>query len=136
MIDLLLLFGISIVVAAIGNQLYERIGIPESVLMIMLGLVMGPVLLLVKSGEIQYIVTHIFTLSLDHTTAREWFNHRSFGCAGDYEDHHNFYYTGSSGDHSYLWIICKSASGVAGSPQYDRGNNLQRYIHFAYNLFY
>lgn len=64
MIDLLLLFGISIVVAAIGNQLYERIGIPESVLMIMLGLVMGPVLLLVKSGEIQYIVTHIFTLSL------------------------------------------------------------------------
>jgi NhaP-type Na+/H+ or K+/H+ antiporter len=64
MVDVLFIFGISVVVAVGGHQLYERAGIPESVLMILLGLIIGPTLKIIRPHEIQHLVTSIFTLSI------------------------------------------------------------------------
>jgi cell volume regulation protein A len=64
MVDVLFIFGISVVVAVVGHQLYERMGIPESVLMILLGLIIGPILMIIGPSEIQHLVTSIFTLSI------------------------------------------------------------------------
>ena len=64
MVDVLFIFGISVIVAVGGHQLYERVGIPESVLMILLGLIIGPVLMIIRPYEIQHLVTSIFTLSI------------------------------------------------------------------------
>lgn len=64
MVDVLFIFGISVIVAVGGHQLYERMGIPESVLMILLGLIIGPGFMIIRPYEIQHLVTSIFTLSI------------------------------------------------------------------------
>ncbi|MBD3207803.1 hypothetical protein GF319_15845 [Candidatus Bathyarchaeota archaeon] len=64
MVDVLMLFGVSVVVAVIGHQVYETFGLPESILMLILGLIIGPGLLLIRPSEIQHLVDNIFTLSI------------------------------------------------------------------------
>jgi cell volume regulation protein A len=63
-VDALFIFGISVIVAVGGHQLFERMGIPESVLMILLGLIIGPVLTIIRPYDIQHLVTSISSLRI------------------------------------------------------------------------
>jgi cell volume regulation protein A len=59
-----LLLGVVILISVLGNRLYEKTGIPESLFMIILGLIAGPITGLVPPESLNQIVNYIFTLSL------------------------------------------------------------------------
>lgn len=62
--EILIILGTVILVSAAGNVLFGYTGIPESVFMIILGLIIGPILNLIPPLELDPIVPYLFTLSL------------------------------------------------------------------------
>ncbi len=51
-------------ISVAGHMLFERSGIPESVFMILLGLLAGPVLNIIRAEGLMPLVPFIFTLSI------------------------------------------------------------------------
>jgi len=58
------LLGAVILISVVGNRLYEKTGLPESLFMILLGIIAGPATGLVPSDSLAGVVSYIFTLSL------------------------------------------------------------------------
>lgn len=64
MLEGFLILGVVVLISVIGNRLYEKTGVPESLFMIILGMVAGPLTMLVPPSSLSGIVNYIFTLSL------------------------------------------------------------------------
>jgi cell volume regulation protein A len=64
MIPILLLMGGAIIISVIGHILFEHTGIPESVFMIILGVIAGPILNIITPLELEPILHYIFTISI------------------------------------------------------------------------
>jgi len=62
--DLFLVIGTSILISVVGHKLFEKTGLPESIFMIILGLLAGPLLNIVDVEELTRIVPFLFILSL------------------------------------------------------------------------
>lgn len=60
----LLIMGASIVVAVVGHRLFEQTGVPESIFMILLGLILGPWLGVLRPGDVEALVPYVFTISI------------------------------------------------------------------------
>ncbi len=58
-----LVLGIVVLISVIGNRLYEKTGVPESLFMIILGMVAGPLTMLVPPSSLSGIVNYLFTLT-------------------------------------------------------------------------
>lgn len=63
-LEALLVFGAAMLVSVLGNILFNYTGIPESILMIILGLLAGPILNVVPADQVELAVPYILTLSL------------------------------------------------------------------------
>jgi len=59
-----MLLGVAILISVIGNKVYEKTGLPESLFMIMLGLFAGPFTNLVPPDSFSGVINYIFTISL------------------------------------------------------------------------
>jgi len=59
-----ILLGVAILISVIGNKIYEKTGLPESLFMIMLGLFAGPFTNLVPPDSLSGAINYIFTISL------------------------------------------------------------------------
>lgn len=64
MLTLFLVISLSILISVTGHKLFQRTGLPESVFMILLGLLAGPMLNIVDVDELTRLVPSLFTLSL------------------------------------------------------------------------
>lgn len=62
--ELFLVIGVSILFCVTGHKLFKITGLPESIFMILMGLLAGPVLNIVNIEELTRIVPSLFTLSL------------------------------------------------------------------------
>jgi len=62
--NVLTIMGVTVIIAVIGHMIFDKTGIPESIFMIVLGLILGPISDLVKLTEIQGIIPYVFTLSI------------------------------------------------------------------------
>lgn len=62
--NVLTIMGATVIIAVIGHMIFNKTGIPESIFMILLGLILGPISDLVKLTEIQGIIPYVFTLSI------------------------------------------------------------------------
>lgn len=59
-----LLLGMVILVSVVGNRLYEKTGLPESLFMIILGVFSGPVTNIIPPSSLAQVINYIFTVSL------------------------------------------------------------------------
>jgi potassium/hydrogen antiporter len=62
--EALILMGVSVVVAVLGQRLYESTGVPESVFMLSFGILLGPVTGFITVADILWLVPYVFTLSI------------------------------------------------------------------------
>ena len=63
-LELFLVVSASILICVVGHKLFEKTGLPESIFMILMGLLAGPALNIVDVVELTRIVPSLFTLSL------------------------------------------------------------------------
>lgn len=54
----------TVIIAVTGHMLFDRTGIPESIFMLIFGLVLGPVTGIIEVQDIMGISVHVFTLSI------------------------------------------------------------------------
>jgi Kef-type K+ transport system membrane component KefB len=69
MLALFLVISLSILISVIGHKLFQRTGLPESIFMILMGLLAGPLLNIVDVDELTRIMPSLFTLSLFYLKA-------------------------------------------------------------------
>ena len=62
--NVLTIMGFTVIIAVIGHMLFDKTGIPESIFMIILGLILGPLSGLIRLRDISGVITHVFTLSI------------------------------------------------------------------------
>ena len=62
--NVLTIMGFTVIIAVIGHMFFEKTGIPESIIMIVLGLFLGPISGLIELVDIKGIISHVFTLSI------------------------------------------------------------------------
>lgn len=62
--DILIVLGAAAVIAVLGHRFYESSGIPESVFMLSLGILLGPLVGLVTLVDVEWLVPYVFTLSI------------------------------------------------------------------------
>ncbi len=60
----LLLIGVAVIISVAGHMLFEYTGLPESVFMIALGLISGPILGVISPDVLNLLIPYIFTLSI------------------------------------------------------------------------
>ncbi|MCK4814398.1 cation:proton antiporter [bacterium] len=64
MIPVMLLLGGAVIISVVGHILFEYTGLPESVFMIILGVISGPILNIITPTGLEPILPHIFTISI------------------------------------------------------------------------
>jgi cell volume regulation protein A len=62
-LDVLTIMGFTVLIAVIGHELFDKRGIPESIFMIIFGLILGP-LSGININDLSGIITQVFTLSI------------------------------------------------------------------------
>lgn len=62
--NVLTVMGITVLIAVIGHMLFDKTGVPESIFMITLGLILGPILGIINLDYFSTLISNIFTLSI------------------------------------------------------------------------
>lgn len=62
--NILLILGLVVVIAVTGHKIFNRTGVPESVFMLLFGLILGPGLNIISLTDIQLLVPYVFALSI------------------------------------------------------------------------
>jgi cell volume regulation protein A len=62
--NVLTIMGFTVIIAVIGHMLFDKTGVPESVFMIVLGLILGPASGLIELIDLNEIIPHVFNLSI------------------------------------------------------------------------
>jgi len=63
-LNVLTIMGFTVIIAVIGHTLFDKTGVPESVFMIMFGLILGPLSGIISINEFSGIIPYVFTLSI------------------------------------------------------------------------
>jgi len=63
-LNVLTIMGFTVIIAVIGHTFFDKTGVPESVFMIMFGLILGPLSGIISINEFSGIIPYVFTLSI------------------------------------------------------------------------
>jgi potassium/hydrogen antiporter len=63
-LNVLTIMGFTVIVAVIGHILFNKTGVPESVFMILFGLILGPLTGTIGLHDFSGLINHVFTLSI------------------------------------------------------------------------
>ncbi|MBN1683470.1 cation:proton antiporter [Candidatus Bathyarchaeota archaeon] len=62
--EILLILGISVIISVIGHGFFEKTGTPESIFLLIFGLILGPGIGFIRPSDIENLVPFVFTLSI------------------------------------------------------------------------
>jgi Kef-type K+ transport system membrane component KefB len=57
-VNVLTVMGFTVIIAVLGHMLFDRIGIPESIFMIIFGLILGPISGIININDISSIISN------------------------------------------------------------------------------
>lgn len=63
-LNVLTIMGFAVIVAVIGHILFDKTGVPESIFMILFGLILGPLTGIIGLHDFSGLINHVFTLSI------------------------------------------------------------------------
>ncbi len=62
--NVLTIMSFTVIIAVVGHMLFDKTGVPESLFMIVLGLILGPLTGIINIDDLSTIIPHVFTLSI------------------------------------------------------------------------
>lgn len=63
-LNVLTIMGFAVIVAVIGHILFDKTGVPESIFMILFGLILGPLTGIIGLHDFSGLINHVFTISI------------------------------------------------------------------------